>query len=115
MRFPLVERIDDEGNVSAPVMRVDRQISLSDQVQFLVHPEPEPGPGEIERGAIHLGKFHCVTVKSNARIHIGDVESHMVELSNLHSGKIGDLGTRRPQITSILPHRDLGIELDYNT
>jgi hypothetical protein len=92
--------------MSAPVMRVDRQISLPDQVQFLVHPEPEPGPGKIERGPIHLGKFHRISVKSNARIHIGDVESHMVELSDVHGGRIGDLGSKRPQITSILQHRD---------
>jgi hypothetical protein len=88
---------------------VDRQVPLPNQVQLLVHTESEPRPGKIERRAIHLGKFHYITVKINARIHIGDVESHMVELSDVHSGGIGGLGARRPQITSILPHRDLGI------
>lgn len=71
--------------MSTAMMRMHRQITLSDQVEFLVLAESEPGPRKIKRRSIHDGKFHGVTVKPDASIDIGDMQGHVVKLSNTHT------------------------------
>lgn len=66
------------------MMRMDRQISVTDQVQFLVLTELEPGAREIKRRAFQGGQFQRITIECDTGVDIGNMQGNVIELSNDH-------------------------------
>ena len=65
-------------------MRMDRQIAVTDQVQFLVLAELKPSPRKIERRSVQGRKFQGVAIKRDACFDIGNMQGNVIELSNNH-------------------------------
>ncbi|GAA5505106.1 hypothetical protein Rcae01_00547 [Novipirellula caenicola] len=84
--LPLVQRVDFHGKMAAAMMRMDRQTTIANQMQFLAFPDLEPCAGKIECGTIQFRQIHCVTVEHNAFGNIGDVDGDMVQLDSFHAG-----------------------------
>lgn len=81
--FPGIEVVDDEREVSTPMMRVHRKLSPADQMQFLVWTELKPGAGEIERWTLELGQAQYVAVKCHTLVDMRNVDGDMIELADL--------------------------------
>lgn len=84
MRFPLLQGIDYQCEMPPAVMRVNRLISIANQVKFLVFTEPKPSTRKVKRGSIHHRKPHRIPVKSDTCVDIGDMEGNVIQLSGKH-------------------------------
>ena len=73
MRFPLVQRIDDQRQMPATVVRMDGQVTIADQVKFLILAESKPGAREIKCRPVHGRKPQRVPIKGDARVDIRDM------------------------------------------
>ena len=84
MGLPLVEAIDDQGKVSAAVVRVNRLVPIPDQVQFLVIAEQEPRSRKVEIRPIHHRQLHGVPVEGNTGVDVRNVQGNVIELKGFH-------------------------------
>ena len=84
MGIPLVKRIHDQGQMPAPMVRMDRQVSIANQMQFLILAQSKPGTGEVKRRPVQQRQFQRVSIIGNAGVDIRDVKGNMVELSDKH-------------------------------
>ena len=88
MRFPFVQRIDDQCKVAAAMMRMHRLVAIADQVKFLIVAQAEPSAREVKRGPIQHRQVHRVPIKHDAFLHIGDVDRNVIQLGGFHGEMI---------------------------
>ena len=60
-----------------------RLITVTDQVQFLIDSQAEPGTGKVERRTIHRRQTQNVPIKRHADRDIGNMQCHVIELMNV--------------------------------
>ena len=70
MRFPFIQIIDDQCEMTATMMRMNWLIAITDEMQFLVDAEQKPCARKVEGGTIYRRKLKHLTVKLDAGIDV---------------------------------------------
>ena len=68
----------------AAVVRNDLLGPLADQVQLLIDAEPKPSARKRKRRPRDGRQLQNVAIKPDAAVHVGNVQGHVVELSDEH-------------------------------
>ena len=84
MLLPGVEIVHNERQVATAMMGMDGELTVADQMQFLVGPEPKPSAGKVERGPIQGWEGQHITVERDALRDVADMQGDVIELPDFH-------------------------------
>jgi hypothetical protein len=77
-----------QSEMISTVVRIDRISSVTDEMEFLMLPQPEPRPWKGEGGPGNGLQFQDILIERATALNVLDMESDMVELPYLHDETI---------------------------